>query len=299
VLRADTKVAGDGSTVARVIDGSLSGKALSAIAGVSNVGSDRNWTGSHFNQANWYVFGRLAWDPDLAAQAIAEEWVRQTFGNDAAVVAALTSMMMASHQAVVNYMTPLGLVHLMAAGHHYGPAPWVADLSPDEVNPAYFHRADSIGIGFDRTASGSDAVSQYAPDVGRVFSDRDAIPEDYLLFFQHVGWNETLRSGRTLWHELVDRYSAGVSAARDQRGAWNGLRTKIDARRFAEVAEFLRIQADEAQWWRDASLQYFRTFSGLDIPPEYEQPAHTLEFYRALTCPEDATKPRCPEIYSK
>jgi alpha-glucuronidase len=131
-----------------------------------------------------------------------------------------------------------------------------------------------------------------------MFANRETIPDVFLLFFQHVGWNETLRSGRTLWHELVDRYSAGVSAARKQRETRDGVRQKIDARRFAEVAEFLKIQADEAQWWRDASLQYFRTFSGLDIPPEYEPPAHTLDFYRALTCPEDAGKPRCPEIYS-
>ncbi|HKP64274.1 MAG TPA: alpha-glucuronidase family glycosyl hydrolase [Polyangiales bacterium] len=287
VLRTDTRADGAGSTIARTIR---------AIAGVSNVGSDLNWTGSHFNQANWYVFGRLAWDPELSARDIAEEWTRQTFGNDPALVEALATMMMASHQTVVNYMTPLGLVHVMAAGDHYGPGPW-DDLGSPDVSPVSFHRADAAGLGYDRTASGSDAVSQYAPEVGRIFADRETIPDDFLLFFHHVGWNERLRSGRTLWHELVDRYSAGVSEAREQRTTWESVRKQIDARRYAEVADFLSIQADEARWWRDASLQYFRTFSGMPIPPEYEQPAHPLEFYRALACPKDGAKPRCPGIY--
>jgi len=298
VLRADTNAAGPGSTVAKVIEGSLDGHALSAIAGVANVGTDRNWTGSQFNQANWYVFGRMAWDPDLSSQQIAEEWIRQTLSNDPSVIAPVSEMMMGSREAVVNYMTPLGLAHQMATNHHYGPGPWVSDQTRPEWNPTYYHRADAAGIGFDRTASGSNAVAQYNPAVGNLFADRATTPDDLLLFFHHVGWNDTLSSGRTLWNELVDRYSKGVATARAMRTTWAGIEGKLDEQRYGEIAGFLKIQADEAVWWRDASLQYFRSFAGLEIPPEYEQPAHPLEFYRALTCPVDVTKPRCPEIYS-
>ena len=298
VLRSDTYVAGPGSTVARVIEGSLQGQKLTAIAGVSNVGTDHNWTGSHFNQANWYVFGRLAWDPEASSREIAEEWVRATFSNDPDVVGRVTGMMMESRQAVVNYMTPLGLVHQMATHHHYGPGPWVSDQRRSEWNPTYYAKADAQGIGFDRTASGSNAVSQYASQVRDTFGSRATVPDDDLLFFHHVGWSEKLRSGRTLWNELVDRYSAGVAAARALGATWATLQGKIDEQRFHEVAAFLKIQADEARWWRDASLDYFGTFSGMPIPPGYEPPLHPLEFYRALKCPADATKPRCPEVYT-
>jgi alpha-glucuronidase len=296
VLQADTHVAGPGSTVAKLIEGTLQGQKLTAIAGVANIGTDRNWTGSHFNQANWYVFGRLAWDPEASSRGIAEEWVRQTFSNDPDVVGPVTGMMMGSRQALVDYMTPLGLVHQMATHHHYGPGPWVTDLQRADWNPTYYAKADAQGIGFDRTASGSDAVSQYASQVRDTFGSRATVPDELLLFFHHVGWQEKMRSGRTLWNELVDRYSSGVRAARDLGTTWATLQGKIDEQRFDEVAGFLKIQADEARWWRDASLEYFGSISGLPIPPGYEPPLHPLEFYRALKCPADATKPRCPEV---
>ncbi len=299
VLRADTFAAGPGSTVAKVLDGSLQGQTLSAIAGVSNVGSDRNWSGSHFNQANWYVFGRMAWDPDLKARAVAEEWIRATLSNDPNVIAPVLSMMMASREAVVSYMTPLGLAHLMATDHHYGPGPWVSDQARPEWNPTYYHKADATGIGFDRTATGSNAIAQYAADARARFESRDTIADEHLLFFHRVGWNETLSSGRTLWSELVHRYSSGVAAARDMATLWNAVRGKLDEQRFGEVAAFLEIQADEAKWWRDASLAYFGGFSGMPVPADYEQPAEPLGFYQGLTaCPADATKPRCPAVYT-
>jgi alpha-glucuronidase len=298
VLKADTMVAGPGSTVAKVLEGALQGQKLTVIAGVSNVGSDRNWNGSHFNQANWYVFGRMAWDPEISAQQVADEWVRETFSNDPNVVGPVTSMMMQSREALVNYMTPLGLAHQMATGHHYGPGPWVSDQSRPEWNPVYYAKADAQGIGFDRTATGSDAVAQYAAPVGAMFADRAKIPDDFLLFFHHVGWNETLSSGRSLWNELVNRYSSGVSTARALGMSWSSVQGKIDEQRFGEIAGFLKIQADEARWWRDASLDYFGTFSGLPVPPEYEQPLHPLDFYQGLTCPADVTKARCPEVYT-
>jgi len=296
VLQADTYASGAGSTVARVIDGSLHGYSTTAMAGVANIGNDTNWTGSHFNQANWYVYGRMAWDPDLDAQTIADEWIRQTFSNDPVVVAPVTEMMIESREAVVNYMTPLGLAHIMASDHHYGPGPWVDDLSRAEWNPVYYHRADAEGIGFDRTASGSNAVEQYFAQVGQTFASRDSVPDEFLLFFHHVGWNEAMSSGRTLWEELVHRYSLGVDTVGAMRDSWNTVEGRIDSQRFNDVAGFLQIQHWEARWWRDACLQYFRQFANLSIPSGYAEPANPLSFYQSLTCPSDVTKPRCPSI---
>ena len=303
VLKSDTGAKGRGSTVARVVDGSLHGYARTAISGVANIGSDANWTGSHFNQANWYAFGRMAWDPDASARDIAEEWVRQTFSNDPAVVGPVSAMMMGSRQTLVNYMTPLGLVHLMGTGHHYGPSPWVSTLATPNWNPTYYHRADRGGIGFDRGAGsgGSGAVMQYAPAVRERFANRATVGDDLLLFFHHVGWDDTIASsGRSVWHELVHRYSAGVDGVQAMRETWQRMRGRIDERRFAEVDDFLRIQHHEARWWRDASLLYFAGVSGKTLPAGYAAPAHDLAWYRSLAsrCPADAAKPRCPDVYT-
>ena len=297
VLDADTFAAGPGSSVARVIDGSLEHHGASAIAGAANVGSDRNWCGSHMNQANWYVYGRMSWDPDLSAAQVAEEWVRQTFSNEAAVVQPVTKLLMRSREAVVDYMTPLGLTHVMASHHHYGPGPWVDDLGRADWNPVYYHRADARGVGFDRTASGSNALGQYAAPVRDAWASRARVPDNLLLFFHHVGWDEPLRSGRTLWHELVERYGAGVDAVAAMRAAWESLRGRIDEPRFSEVQSMLRIQQYEARWWRDASLAYFSQVSGHAIPDGYDQPLFPLSFYRALPCPPDRTRPRCEPVY--
>jgi alpha-glucuronidase len=194
VLASDTYAAGRGSTVARVIDGSIVPHRLSGMAGVANIGRDRDWTGAVFNQADWYAFGRLAWNPEGDARSIAHEWAAMTFDPDPQVVIPIVAMMMGSREAVVDYMTPLGLAHLMATGHHYGPAPWVADLARPEWNPVYYHRADADGIGFDRTARGSNAVAQYFAPVARGFADRKTVPERNLLWFHHVGWDEPMPS---------------------------------------------------------------------------------------------------------
>lgn len=297
VLRADTHARGPGSIVARVIDGSLFGHDNTAIAGVANVGDDANWTGSHFNQANWYVFGRMAWDPDASAKATAEEWVRQTFSNDPLVIASVVEMMMASRQTVVDAMTPLGLAHLMATGHHYGPGPWVKDLPRPEWNPYYYHQATRDGIGYDRTATGSNAVEQYADTVRDLFSNRESVPEDLLLFFHRVGWQEKLRSGRTLWEELVYRYSRGVDGVATMKRQWAQVQGRIDAARHRDVQAFLDIQHYEARWWRDASLSYFSSIAKLPIPEDYAPPAKNLSFYQGLKCPANVTKPRCPQMY--
>ncbi|HTN89890.1 MAG TPA: alpha-glucuronidase family glycosyl hydrolase [Sorangium sp.] len=298
VLKADTYADGEGSTVARVIDGTLHGYATTAIAGVSNVGDDTNWTGSHMNQANWYVFGRLAWNPDLSAEAIAEEWVRQTFSNDPVVVTPVVQVMMSSHQALVDYMTPLGLVHIMGSDHHYGPAPWVSNLSRAEWNPVYYHKADARGIGFNRSSSGSNAVAQYFGPVGQKFGSRDTVPDDFLLFFHHVGWQDELSSGKTLWEELVHRYSRGVDEVGVMRETWASVEGRIDGQRFKDVTDFLKIQHYEARWWRDACLSYFGQVGNLQVPSGYAPTANSLSFYQGLSCPSDVKKPRCSQIYT-
>ena len=295
VLRADTHVRGPGSTVARVVDGSLHGYTRTGIAGVANIGTDRNWTGSQFNQANWYAFGRLAWDPTRSSRDIADEWVRMTFSNDPAVVRPVVQMMMASREAVVNYMTPLGLAHIMATGHHYGPGAW-ADAGRPDWTPRYYHRADTLGLGFDRTRTGSDAAAQYAPAVRDRYANRATVPDSLLLWFHHVGWGERLGTGRTLWDELVHRYDAGVDTVRAMRRTWDALDGKVDAERFHDVQQFLGIQEQEARWWRDASLLYFQTFSRRPLPPGAEPPAHPLAFYEQLRCPANPRKPRCPQL---
>ena len=296
VLRSDTWAKGKGSTVASVIDGSLQHYARTGIAGVANIGTDRNWTGSQFNQANWYAYGRLAWDPRQSSANIADDWIRMTFSNDSTVVKPVKHMMLISRDAVVDYMTPLGLAHIMASNHHYGPGPW-AKLPRADQTPSYFHRADSIGIGFDRTATGSNAVEQYFPPVRARFASRDSVPDAFLLWFHHVSWNEPMRSGATLWDELVRHYYAGVDSVRSMERTWMGIQGKIDDARFDEVESFLGIQEHEARWWRDAALQYFQTFSHLPIPDRYERPAHPLSFYLELHCPADRTRPRCPAVY--
>jgi alpha-glucuronidase len=266
---------------------------------VANIGTDRNWTGSHFNQANWYVFGRMAWDPDVTSAQVADEWARATFSNDPQLVARVTHMMLASHQAVVDYMTPLGLVHIMATGHHYGPGPWVSELTRPEWNPTYYHRADGAGLGFDRTVAGSNAVAQYFPPVREQFADRATVPDAFLLFFHHVGWSEKMRSGRTLWGELVHRYHEGVRAVHDMRGDWAEVRGQLDSQRHDEVAAFLKIQEYEAKWWRDSALLYFQQLSNMELPPDAERPVFTLDQYLSFSrsCPPDPDKPRCPPVY--
>jgi alpha-glucuronidase len=295
VLRADTYRSGPGSTVGKVLDGSYNHDIPTVIAGVSNVGSDTNWTGSIFNQANWYAFGRLAWDHDLSSSTIADEWVRMTLSNDARVVGPVTHMMLISREAVVNYMTPLGLAHIMATGHHYGPGPWANGGRPDWT-PSYYHRADSIGLGFDRTAAGTNAVAQYAEPVRARFANRATVPDSVLLFFHHVRWTDTLDTGRTLWNELVHRYNAGVDSVRAMERTWSSLEGQIDPERFAEERSMLAIQAKEAAWWRDAAVQYFQTFSRLPLPAGYPAPGHSLDYYEHVRCPANVRKPRCDVI---
>ncbi len=275
-LESDTYQKGKGTTVASTLNG---------MAGVSNIGTDINWTGHLFGQANWYALGRLAWNHELSSEDIAKEWIRMSFSTDPSLVSDLTQMMLASREILVNYMNPIGLHHIMATGHHYGPGPWVSNLNRPEWNPTYYHRADSIGIGFNRTATGSDALSQYHPDAAKKWSDPATCPDIDLLWFHYLPWNYTMKSGRTLWNELCYRYNLGVDSVSWMQTVWNRQQSKLDAQRFEQVKMLLNIQHQEAKWWRDACLLYFQSFSRLPIPAPYEQPAKSLDYYKSLQFP--------------
>ncbi len=285
VLQSDTYAEGEGSTVADVIDGDLFGYTRTGMAGVSNIGSERNWSGSHFDQANWYAFGRLAWDPDISAEEIARDWVALTFSRDADAIDEIVDIMMVSREAVVDYMTPLGLTHLMGTGHHYGPAPWVDDLGRADWTPYYYHRATKDAIGFDRTASGSDAISQYFPPLPEVWSDPATTPDALLLWFHRLPWDYRMKDGSTLWESMVTHYDRGVAAVADLRARWGGLEGDVDAERFVQVAAFLAIQEQEARWWRDASIAYWQSINELPLPEGAKPPAHDLDYYKSLSFP--------------
>lgn len=303
-LDSDTYLQGKGSTIARVTDGSLFPHSLTAISGVANIGDDVNWCGHPFAQANWYAFGRLAWNHSLSSEQIGEEWLRQTFlpiadlqSNAQTETTQLHSqlsilhsqllpqlstlnsgLLQESREAVVDYMMPLGLHHIFAWGHHYGPEPWcdIPGARPDWL-PPYYHCADSIGIGFDRSSTGSHATGQYHSPLREQLDNLDTCPENLLLWFHHVPWNHQMKSGRTLWAELCYAYNRGVSKTRNFQKLWDSMERYIDPQRFRDVQHRLKIQARDAVWWRDACLLYFQQFSRQPIPYELERPVHELE----------------------
>ena len=277
-LDADTYQDGKGSTVAALTDGSLREQAYSAISGVANIGEDANWCGHHFAQSNWYSFGRLAWDYSLSSAQIADEWIKMTFTDKREFVQPVLQIMLSSRETAVNYMMPLGLHHIFARGHHYGPEPW-GDYpnSRADWNPVYYHQADSIGVGFDRTATGSNAIGQYASPVRELYEDIALCPDNLILWFHHVPWQYRMKSGLALWDELCYKYDAGVKSVRDYQKAWDRLEYLIDQQRFKEVQSKLRIQGKDAVWWKDACLLYFQTFSGMPIPYDIERPVNELD----------------------
>ena len=281
VLDAETFARGPGSTVARVVDGSLRGSALSVIAGVANTGTDRNWTGHPLAQANWYAFGRLAWDPGLGAGAIADEWARMTFSAEPATAGKIGRILVGSRETVVNYSMPLGLHHIMAEGHHFGPGPWVTHKRPD-WSSSYYHQADETGLGAARSGGGSNAVAQYAPEIARAWGDPAACPEELLLWFHHVRWDHPMKSGRILWDELALRYQKGVDEVGAMRRAWDELAGQVDPERHLHVQALLRQQEADAREWRDACLLYFQQFSKRPLPAGVEPPAHDLAYYEAI-----------------
>jgi alpha-glucuronidase len=291
-LKSDTYQKGAGSTIARCTDGSVNLQKHTAFAGVANIGLDTNWCGHHFAQANWYAFGRLAWNNRLTSDKIAEEWIKLTFSPRVAQTKTLNNsdwrshflvpvkqMMLQSHEAAVDYMMPLGLHHIFAANHHYGPGPWYSpkDVRPDWT-PVYYHKADTMGIGFDRTRGGSDAVSQYHEPLCSQFDNTETCPEIYLLWFHHLPWNYKMKNGRILWDELCYHYDKGVQEVRQFQKTWDQFQTYIDEQRFSEVQSKLRRQCRDAQVWKDACLLYFQQFSRQPISFDIERPVYDLEY---------------------
>ena len=237
---------------------------LRAIAGVANIGDDANWCGHHFSQANWYAFGRLAWDPFLKSERIAREWLRQTFTLDKGFVEPMQRVMMESREACVNYMMPLGLHHIFSFDHHYGPEPdgFKAEY-PIEWCPVYYHKADAKGIGFDRSSTGSDAVSQYREPLNEIYNDLESCPEEYLLWFHHVPWNYQMKSGLTLWQEMQEKYNCGVRDVERFCLIWDNMKPYFqnDMQRWNEVKARMDHQLENARKWRDVCLNYFGSFA--------------------------------------
>jgi alpha-glucuronidase len=284
-LDADTYAKGKGSLVSKVVDGSLDRHNLTAIAGVANIGNDRNWCGHPFAQANWYVYGRLAWDHQLSSEALADEWIRMTFSNQAAVIAPTKAMMLASREIAVQYMTPLGLHHIMGYSHHYGPGPWIKDKPRADWTSVYYHQADSLGVGFDRTASGSNALSQYAKEVQDLYGPVTHCPDKYLLWFHHLPWRYKMRSGESLWDAVCHAYYNGADSAAWMQRQWNSVEHKVDDEQFRHVKSLLAIQHQEAVWWRNACVLYFQSFSKMPLPAGLVKPEGTLEYYKSLEFP--------------
>lgn len=237
-------------------------KQLRGIAGVANTGDDKNWCGHPFSQANWYAFGRLAWNPELSSDSIAHEWLTQTFTHDAAFVNPMTEVMEASREACVDYMMPLGLHHIFKADHHYGPEPQGQyPHFPIEWCPVYYHKADTAGVGFDRTRTGSDAVSQYRAPYNEQYNNIETCPEEYLLWFHHVSWDYKMKNGKTLWQNLCAHYNRGVSETERFAAVWQTMRPYVDEERFNHVSRLMDVQVDNAKEWRNVCLGYFSAFS--------------------------------------
>lgn len=265
----------------------VSPSSLKAIAGVANVGNDTNWTGHPMAQANWYAFGRLAWNPQLSSEEIIDEWMPMTLNypenTPKEVTDGLKKMMLDSREAVVDYMMPLGLHHLFAFGHHYGPEPWcdIKGGRPDWM-PPYYHRADSAGLGFNRSSSGSNAVAQYPALLAKKLDDINTCPEEFILWFHHVPWDFKMKSGATLWQELCNRYQSGVESVETMQRQWTAAKPYIDPELWNDVNERLMTQARDANWWREGCLLYFQQFSGMPIPDNVTPPVHTLDQLKGI-----------------
>ena len=290
-LQSDTYQNGPGSTVARCTDGSIFPQKYSAIAGVANIGLDANWCGHHFAQSNWYAFGRLAWNSSLTSEQIADEWIKLTFGktNDNQEVSTIDwnlnflspvkQMMMDSREAIVDFMMPLGLHHIFSANGHYGPGPWWAPpRMRKDWTPPYFHQADTLGIGFDRTSKGSNNLSQYQEPLRSELTNLSTCPEGYLLWFHHLPWDYKLKSGRSLWDELCIHYDAGVQQIRQFQKIWDQAERYVDHDRFVDVQKRLRDQSLNALEWKDGCVLYFQKFSRKPIPDNLERPMYNLDY---------------------
>ena len=275
-LDSDTYVNGNGSTVAKVIDGSLHGYSRTLMAGVANTGSDRNWTGHPLAQANWYAFGRLSWDHQLSSEQIAREWTELTLTRNQKSKEHIVKLMLRSREIYVDYNTPLGLSRPWM-GVHFAPEPWQNKGARPDWTATYYHRADSVGLGFDRTASGSNALAQYRPQVQQQWNNSDKTPLPYLLWFHHVRWDKKLNTGRTLWDELCTRLYTGADSVTWMQQQWELAKAHLDPEVYTNVAQRLQVQRREAIWWRDSWVLYLQSFAKQSIPAGFEPPKQTLD----------------------
>lgn len=270
--------------------GDVPPESQTAIAGVANVGDSPNYTGHPFGRANLYAFGRLAWNPHVSSEEIAEDWIAEKLGvTDTVTKAKIKRIMLESREAAVDYMMPMGLHHLFAFGHHYGPEPWceVEGARADWL-PNYYHQASAYGIGFDRTLKGSGAVEQYPDSLAALYSDPATCPENLLLWFHHLPWDYRLPSGETLWDTLCRHYERGYQTALSMLRDWNDCENAIeDKELWKDVRNRLMTQARDAQWWKDACLEYFSTFQDLPYPADITPAIHTLEDMKGIRLPID------------
>ncbi len=268
------------ATVARIITGEQDQHPISAIAGVANIGNDVNWTGHPLAQANWYAYGRLAWNPQLSSEEILDEWINQTYILSPEAHDVLADIMMQSRETLVKYMTPLGLHHIMGWSHHFGPAPWIANMHRADWTSVYYHKADEYGIGFDRTATGSDALAQYAPEVAALYSNPKTCPEEFLLWFHRLAWDDTLSNGETVWNSLCLKYQEGVDEMAGLLEDFEIVAEDIPSATANHLRQLLTVQYQEAIWWKDACLAYFHQFSKRPYPAGVTPPEHDLEYYK-------------------
>lgn len=278
-LDSDTYLKGEGSTVAAITEGKINPYKYTAIAGVTNIGDSVNWCGHQLAQANWYAFGRMAWNPALSSEQILDEWIRQTFTDNKKFVEPVEKMMMASHEASVHYEMPMGIHHAFAGAGHYGPGPWESASRPD-WSPMYYHKAAADGIGFDRTTNGSNNVSQYNGPLKDMYNNVETCPENLILWFHHLPWDYKMKSGRTLWDELCYTFQDGIDQAAGFIKTWESVGKYVDEYRYQQVYDKLVRQAKDAIWWRDALMLYFQTFSNMEIPADCTQPQHTYQELR-------------------
>lgn len=291
------------NTQAKAVAGKKKGTPLTAISGVSNIGNSQSWCGNVMAQSNWYAFGRLAWNDQLTAEQIAREWTAQTLAHEPEATESIVSMMMRSREAVVDYMMPLGLHHQFAWGHHYGPEPYCAipGARPDWM-PSYYHKADAQGLGFDRSSRGTNATGQYPEAYAKLLDNPETCPYELLLWFHHVGWNQQIchtcgprHLHESLWDALCHHYQNGLDEVRQMQREWEKVSSAVDTETFLDIQRRLRIQARDAQWWKDGCLLYFQTFSHMPFPDDVEPSVHDLEEMRAIKlgitnfeCPSEA-----------
>ena len=259
---------------------------LVAASGVANIGMDENWCGNVMAQSNWYVFGRQSWNPAIPAEVIAREWTKQTLApKTVASENAIVDIMMRSREAIVDYMMPMGLHHQFADNHHYGPGAWISHKNVRlDWQPPYYHKADAEGLGFNRTTTGTDNVSQYAADYAQLVNNIETCPEKFLLWFHHVPWNYPV-AGEPMWDRLCHHYQNGVNEVRAMQAQWNSVKNDIDSEIFDAIAYKLSVQLKDAIWWKDGMLDYFQTWSKMPYPVDVEPSQHNLEDLKKVLLP--------------